>query len=70
MKYFSSLENNKASTAAATVLSNMYHYKKLHKQYQSVRDGFELCTSNHDMQEKINNISKIEHLISFYSSYI
>lgn len=50
MKYFSSLENNKASTAAATVLSNMYHYKKLHRQYQSVRDGFELCTSNHDMQ--------------------
>uniref|UniRef100_A0A3B4GUI6 Plakophilin 3 n=1 Tax=Pundamilia nyererei TaxID=303518 RepID=A0A3B4GUI6_9CICH len=66
----SSLEKNKASTAAATVLSNMYHYKKLHRQYQSVRDGFELCTSNHDMQEKINNISKIEHLISFYSSYI
>ncbi|XP_035763032.1 plakophilin-3-like [Neolamprologus brichardi] len=31
----SSLENNKASTAAATVLSNMYHYKKLHRQYQS-----------------------------------
>uniref|UniRef100_A0A3B4GWA2 Plakophilin 3 n=1 Tax=Pundamilia nyererei TaxID=303518 RepID=A0A3B4GWA2_9CICH len=34
----SSLEKNKASTAAATVLSNMYHYKKLHRQYQSVRD--------------------------------
>ncbi|XP_026031390.1 plakophilin-3a isoform X2 [Astatotilapia calliptera] len=31
----SSLEKNKASTAAATVLSNMYHYKKLHRQYQS-----------------------------------
>uniref|UniRef100_A0A3B4GRF5 Plakophilin 3 n=1 Tax=Pundamilia nyererei TaxID=303518 RepID=A0A3B4GRF5_9CICH len=28
----SSLEKNKASTAAATVLSNMYHYKKLHRQ--------------------------------------
>uniref|UniRef100_A0A668VPK1 Plakophilin 3 n=1 Tax=Oreochromis aureus TaxID=47969 RepID=A0A668VPK1_OREAU len=48
----SSLDKNKASTAAATVLSNMYHYKKLHRQYQSVRDGFELCTSNHDMQKK------------------
>uniref|UniRef100_A0A665UQK1 Plakophilin 3 n=1 Tax=Echeneis naucrates TaxID=173247 RepID=A0A665UQK1_ECHNA len=33
----SSSEKNKASKAAATVLSNMFLYKKLHKQYKEVR---------------------------------
>uniref|UniRef100_A0A665UP05 Plakophilin 3 n=1 Tax=Echeneis naucrates TaxID=173247 RepID=A0A665UP05_ECHNA len=36
----SSSEKNKASKAAATVLSNMFLYKKLHKQYKEVRQSF------------------------------
>uniref|UniRef100_A0A3Q0S3H3 Plakophilin 3a n=1 Tax=Amphilophus citrinellus TaxID=61819 RepID=A0A3Q0S3H3_AMPCI len=35
-------EKLKASKAAATVITNMYNYKKLQRLYQSVRDGFEL----------------------------
>lgn len=35
---FSSPTKIKAAKAASTVLSNMFQYKKLHKEYKQVRD--------------------------------
>ena len=38
MNVFSSTAKIKAAKAAATVLSNMFQYKKLHKDYKQVGD--------------------------------